>query len=113
MNKTFLNKKAQSTMEYALIVACVCGALFIMQNYIKRSFMGRMKQASNEISSDLYDMNKTNTNITYVLKAEYASETQTVILGNDTDGFPIVGFTSSTTGTETSIRSGNEKISEK
>ena len=44
-----LNKKAQSTLEYAVLIAIVVGALIAMQVYIKRGIQGRWKQASDDI----------------------------------------------------------------
>ncbi len=35
--------KAQSTLEYALLITVVVGALLAMQNYLKRSIQGRMQ----------------------------------------------------------------------
>jgi uncharacterized protein (UPF0333 family) len=44
-----LNKKAQSTLEYAVIIAVVVGALLAMQAYIKRGISGRLRTASDDI----------------------------------------------------------------
>jgi hypothetical protein len=42
-------RRGQSTLEYAVLVGCLVGALFLMQIYIKRSLQGRIKEAANEI----------------------------------------------------------------
>jgi hypothetical protein len=110
MDKKIFLKRGQSVIEYAVLICCICAAFLTMQYYMKRSLMGKMKQTSNDISSDLYDTENMQTNITHVLRAEYESESEIVTLGNDTNGFPIIGITSSTTGTETNIRSGTEEI---
>jgi hypothetical protein len=44
-----LNRKAQSTLEYALIVAVVVGALLAMQIYIKRGLQGRYRSSVDNI----------------------------------------------------------------
>ena len=44
-----LNKKGQGTLEYAVIIAVVVGALLAMQVYVKRAVQGRLRQASNDI----------------------------------------------------------------
>lgn len=43
------NKKAQSTLEYAVVIAVVVAALIAMQAYIKRGMQGKLKQASDDI----------------------------------------------------------------
>ncbi|MCX5712484.1 MAG: hypothetical protein NTY47_05375 [Candidatus Omnitrophica bacterium] len=43
------NKKAQSTLEYAIIIAVVVGALLAIQVYVKRGVQGRFKQAADDI----------------------------------------------------------------
>ena len=42
-------RKAQSTLEYAVVVACLTAALITMQIYIKRGMQGRFKDAADEI----------------------------------------------------------------
>ncbi len=42
-------KKAQSTLEYALIISVVVGALLAMQVYVKRGLQGRLRSAADEL----------------------------------------------------------------
>lgn len=42
-----LEKKAQSTLEYAIIIAVVVGAAIAMQVYVKRGLQGRVRDAVN------------------------------------------------------------------
>ncbi len=44
------NKKAQSTLEYALLVAAIVAALIAMFGIISYSSMGKFKQAGDAIS---------------------------------------------------------------
>lgn len=44
-----LNKKAQSTLEYGVIIAVIVAALVAMQVYLKRGVQGRLRQASDDI----------------------------------------------------------------
>lgn len=43
------NKRGQSTLEYAIIIAVVVGALLAIQVYVKRGVQGRFKQAADDI----------------------------------------------------------------
>jgi len=40
---THLNKRAQSTAEYVIVLALVVGAVIAMQTYVKRGLQGRIK----------------------------------------------------------------------
>ncbi|MFH0763264.1 MAG: hypothetical protein V1925_05195 [Candidatus Omnitrophota bacterium] len=44
-----LNKRAQSTLEYAIVIAVIVAGLVAMQVYLKRGVQGRLRQASDEI----------------------------------------------------------------
>jgi len=47
-------RKAQSTLEYALLISVVVGALLGMQTYLKRSIQGRMQIIGDQMG-DQYD----------------------------------------------------------
>lgn len=51
MYKFFKNKRAQSTLEYAVLIIIVIGALLTIQVYIKRGVQGRLKQATDDIGT--------------------------------------------------------------
>lgn len=42
-------RKAQSTLEYALLIGVVVGALLSMQNYLKRSFQGKLQAVGDQV----------------------------------------------------------------
>ena len=42
-------RKAQSTLEYALLIGVVVGSLLAMQNYLKRSMQGRLQAVGDQI----------------------------------------------------------------
>jgi len=48
------NRKAQSTLEYALIIGVVVAGLLLMQYYVKRGLAGRYKASSDDLG-DQYD----------------------------------------------------------
>ena len=43
------NKKGQSTLEYALVIAVIVAGLLVMQLYLKRGYSGRLKSSSDDI----------------------------------------------------------------
>ena len=47
-------KRGQSTLEYALLIAAVVSGLLVMQMYVKRGMAGRVKSASDELGEQ-YD----------------------------------------------------------
>ena len=56
--KKFLKKcKAQSTLEYAVLIMIVIGALLSIQIYIRRGIQGRLRQASDDIGDQYSDGN--------------------------------------------------------
>ncbi|MCK5214386.1 MAG: hypothetical protein KAR05_03420 [Candidatus Omnitrophica bacterium] len=56
----FLRKmKGQSTLEYAVLIIIVIGALLSIQVYIKRGIQGRMRSATDDIG-DQYAPGNTN-----------------------------------------------------
>jgi len=43
------NPKGQSTLEYAILIVIIVGALITLQIYIKRGLQGRLKSATDDI----------------------------------------------------------------
>ena len=59
---TYLNKrrkKGQSTLEYAVLIIIIIGALLSIQVYIKRGIQGRLKGATDDIG-DQFSVGNTN-----------------------------------------------------
>ena len=55
-----LNKrKAQSTIEYVILIIVIIGALLSIQVYIKRGIQGRLKSATDDIG-DQFSVGNTN-----------------------------------------------------
>jgi len=52
-------KKGQSTLEYAILIIIIIGALISIQMYIKRGVQGRLKSATDDIG-DQYSPGNTN-----------------------------------------------------
>ena len=54
----FLNqKRGQSTLEYAVLIVVIIGALLTIQVYIKRGIQGRLKSAADDIGDQYSDGN--------------------------------------------------------
>jgi hypothetical protein len=71
--------KAQSTLEYALLIAVVIGSLLYMQNYLKRSMQGRLQRIGDQMSEQ-YSPGLTfrNTHSTSNIEQVYTEETRGV-----------------------------------
>ena len=59
-----LNKKAQSAVEYAMVLIVVMGAFVAIGTYIKRGIQGRMRDATDDMG-DQYDPRVANSFIEY------------------------------------------------
>ena len=49
MIRMCLHRKGQSTMEYAILIIIIIGALLAVQVYIKRGIQGKMKSSADDI----------------------------------------------------------------
>ena len=59
MFKLINKRRGQSTLEYAVLVVIIIGALLTIQTYIKRGVQGRLKSATDDIG-DQYSPGNTN-----------------------------------------------------
>jgi len=64
-----INKKGQSTLEYAILVVVVIVALIVAQVYIKRAISGRLKSSADDIGEQ-YSFYGTESNWTTIVKAK-------------------------------------------
>src|SRR5208282_1146293 len=66
----YLNqKRGQSTLEYAVLIVVIIGALLTIQTYIKRGVQGRLKSAADDIG-DQYSDGNTNSVKTTIRNSE-------------------------------------------
>jgi hypothetical protein len=96
------NRKAQSTLEYAIIVSVVVGALLAMQVYMKRGIQGKMRESTDQIGEQ-FDIKKT----TFNMHRERNGTTLQLVGGGDTRSFSD-GFGTSTKQTHSEY--GNETV---
>ena len=80
MFKLVHRMKGQSTLEYALLVIIIIGALLTIQVYIKRGVQGRLKSSSDDIG-DQFSPGNTN-----VIKSTKTSSVSTELFGQDAAG---------------------------
>lgn len=85
-----LNKRAQSTLEYAVIIAVVVAGLIAMQAYVKRGLQGKIKDATDDIGEQFSPEHSTaSTTISTVTQSD-----ETVTVDNST-GLPTTYTVSS------------------
>lgn len=81
MFKMFNNKKAQSTLEYAILIIIIIGALLAVQTYIKRGIQGKLKTSTDDIGDQF---SPDNTKVSKVTSTH--SNTQEDFGGNNGQG---------------------------
>ena len=67
--------RAQTTLEYAVIIAVIVAALLTMQVYIKRSLQGKLRSAADEIGQQ-YDPKNTTGNFTIELSSDMTTQVE-------------------------------------
>jgi uncharacterized protein (UPF0333 family) len=83
----YLNqKRGQSTLEYAVLIVVIIGALLTIQTYIKRGVQGRLKSAADDIGDQYSDGNtnsiKTTITSSNTQETYNAGQQTTNLLGN-------------------------------
>jgi hypothetical protein len=95
----FLNRKAQSVLEYSVLIAIVIAALLAIQIYVKRGVQGRMRSASDDIGEQ-FDARKTSytytTSRTSTTKEEIDAGISNTFMGKDGKGAAEVVFRNGT-----------------
>lgn len=103
----FLRKKktkGQSTLEYAVLIIIVIGALLSIQVYIKRGVQGRLKSATDDIG-DQYSPGNTNVR----MKTHVASNTQDTFKAGVTNS-ALLGDEKTTTSTNMAILNAEQEF---
>lgn len=85
----FLNRKAQSTLEYAVLISVVVAALLGIQIYVKRGMQGRIRSSTDQIGEQ-FDARKTDydytTKRTSTTVEEVTNGLSAVYTGTDSKG---------------------------
>lgn len=111
--------KAQTTVEYAVLIACVVAALLAMQIYMKRGIQGKLRAAGDEIGEQ-YAPTSTDSSITTNLTSDITVRQDLVELKNketqaplrDANNLPVYGLDTTTDFNETTKKEagGYEKL---
>lgn len=92
-----LNRKAQSTLEFAVLIAVVVAALLSMSVYFMRAISGRMRASSDDIGEQ-YEPKHTTSSFTTGLHSETKQEAYTdfdnvetrIIDGEEITIYPVI-----------------------
>lgn len=71
-------RKAQSMLEYAIVIFAIIAALLAMQVYIKRGLQGRLRQGADELSPQQYEPKNTVSDITVMQNSDITTQTNTI-----------------------------------
>ena len=109
----YRDKKAQVTIEYAMVAVCIVAALLIMQHYIRRATQGRLREAADTIGGQ-YDPRHITSEITFTQEGTTTIEARQVEDSSaEAEEGKVVGMeTTSTTEGEVISRTGYERLEE-
>lgn len=77
-------KKAQSSLEYAILIVAIVAALLGMQIYTRRGLQGRLRSSADELSIQQYEPKNMVSDITTTQNSDITTNTQTEIVDNGT-----------------------------
>jgi Flp pilus assembly pilin Flp len=97
-------RKAQSTIEYTVLITAIVAALVTMQIYVKRGLQGRMRQNADSIGEQYAPGNTTSD-----MTVSFSSESITTTTTEEADG-ETVTTTTVDTPLETQSRTGFETV---
>ncbi|MDD5465676.1 MAG: hypothetical protein PHP73_05000 [Candidatus Omnitrophica bacterium] len=119
MNKKYRlgRPNAQSTLEYAIVVACIVAALIGMQFYVRRGIQGRLRAAGDEIGEQYTPLNVESKITTETTSNTTISQSLVPLKkdGNpifDQYGLPVYGMKTEAGIDETTSKSGKETLGE-
>lgn len=110
-----LKISAQSTIEYAVLIACIVAAVIGMQFYLRRGIQGRLRQGGDEIGQQ-YSATNTGSTTTTITDSTWTINQSLVHLQDKSGAFlykddlPVNGLNTKTTVDETTSKEGKETI---
>lgn len=81
MIKLICHKKAQSTLEYVVVITVILAAFLAIQTYFKRAMQGRWKESVDDLG-DQYDPQGTNSLVVHSMISNTTTTILAVPLGN-------------------------------
>ncbi len=98
-------KRAQSTLEFAIVIFAVVAALLAMQTYVRRGLQGKLRASADEFSVQQYEPGKMTADITTTQQSDITTTSVTI---EDDERYTTTTTTNITA--QTDRRSGMEKI---
>ena len=100
-------KKAQSSLEFAIVIFAIIAALLAMQVYIRRGLQGKLRSAADELSIQQYEPGRMESDITITQGSNI--DTISKVTENE-DATQNKTTTTTNINYQTETRSGTEKI---
>lgn len=75
----FINNRAQSSIEFAVLLLLIVASLIVMQVYLKRGMQGSLKMGADTISPTQYDPNHVRSDFTTVQSSSTTSTSSTSV----------------------------------
>jgi hypothetical protein len=98
-------RKAQSTLEYAIVIFAVVAALLAMQVYMRRGLQGKMRSSADELSVQQYEPKNTVSDITTTQMSDITTKSETT---EDDERYNTT--TTTIINAQTENRSGSETV---
>jgi len=98
-------QKAQSTLEYALVIFAIIAALLAMQVYMRRGLQGKMRSSADELSVQQYEPKNTVSDITTTQMSDITTKSETT---EDDERYNTT--TTTIINSQTESRSGSETV---
>ena len=110
LHSSLFTRRAQSAVEYGVILAVITAALLAMQMYVKRGAMGRLRTSADSLGEQ-YAPRHTTSNLTLTITSDTVTES-TLEKDKDIGGGKKadVTVTKTTINNETTQRTGKETV---
>ncbi len=98
-------RKAQSTLEFAIVIFAVVAALLAMQVYVRRGLQGKLRSSGDEFSVQQYEPGKMTSDVTTTQQSDI---TTTSVTTEDDERYTT--NTTTNINSQTDRRSGTESV---
>ena len=80
MRRLFLGRKAQSTLEYAVLIAIIGAGLVLLSAYVRRGYQGKLRDSSERLGEQ-FEPKKTE--YTHIVESNPVTVSNQVTAGGD------------------------------